>query len=271
MILNDWRSIWTWKVGRIFGLRSIGLVSLVLKEGLTDLFILVDVTTVRIKLTIMWGVTVSLNVVGISGHAWIYRCRLTRRSVRVYLFFIKHLHFLSIVPAVALWRRSCVLPILLKLPILLVTQIIRILHASWIIPLPLINLVILLHVINFSSFCKLRNARCILVFLIRAVSLAFLLPLLFGRRQGHWWEVNTSTTTIFLLLSWKLLLSIGHNVPSYSSTWYIGLNLVTVDLLISLGCVCVCAWPCYGTTVSSHHGCDVNGPIHSISITLTPW
>ena len=106
------------------------MVSLILKECLTYLLVIVYAACMRVKLAVVRGVTVSLNVLCISGNACIYGCRLTGRTVRVDLLFVQHLHFLGLIAVIALRRRRVVLPILLELSILLMAQAIHVLYAS---------------------------------------------------------------------------------------------------------------------------------------------
>ena len=95
------------------------MITLILKECLAYLFILVNVAPMRVELTIVRCVTVCLNVICISGYASIDGSGLTCCSVRVNLFFVKHLHFLLIITAIALRWRSVILTILCELTILL--------------------------------------------------------------------------------------------------------------------------------------------------------
>ena len=57
------------------------MVTLILKEGLTYLFIIVYIATMRVELAIVRGVTMRLNIVCLSRHASVYRSRLTCGSV----------------------------------------------------------------------------------------------------------------------------------------------------------------------------------------------
>ena len=167
-----------WKVRRIFSLRSIWLITLVLEECLTYLFILMNITSMRVKLAIMRCVTMSLNIRSVSGSTSIYCCRLTSGSMWIYLLFVKHFHFLSLISIVALGWWVVTLTILIC-TILLMIETVDILHTGWVISLPLTDLVVLLHIVYFTSFCKLGHSWGILIFLIWAISFTLLLSLLF--------------------------------------------------------------------------------------------
>lgn len=144
MILNNSWCCWTGEVRRIFCLRCIWMIALILKEGLTYLFVIMYASLMRIELTIVRSVTVSLNVICLSSYASIYCCCLTSCTMWVNLFLIKHLHFLSIITVIALWWWCIIILTTLELSILLMTQTIYILNTSWVVSLSFIYLVILI-------------------------------------------------------------------------------------------------------------------------------
>ena len=95
------------------------MVALILEKCLAYLLLIMDVTRL-LKLGVMRGVPVSLEVLRIPGGARVYRCRLTCGSMRVYLLFVQHLHFLCLVLIVALRGRVLGAHSVLVVPCLLI-------------------------------------------------------------------------------------------------------------------------------------------------------
>lgn len=78
------------------------MISLVLEESLTNLLIIMNATSMRIKLTVVRGISMSLNIGSITSCASINCGCLTGCSVRVHLLFVEHFHLLCLISIVTL-------------------------------------------------------------------------------------------------------------------------------------------------------------------------